>query len=70
MAAEAKKWMSVGKAAERLGVHEDTVRRYADDGRLESRRLPGRHRRITVESVERMYREIYDTEPPDHDAAR
>jgi molybdopterin-binding protein len=38
--------LTVGQAAELLGVSADTVRRWADDGRLPSRRTAGGHRVI------------------------
>jgi len=54
--------MSVSEAARRLGVSEDTVRRRCDEGALTaSWTRPPRsgQRRVTVESVERLYREMY-----------
>ena len=36
--------LRIGQAAELLGVSADTVRRWADDGRLPSRRTPGGQR--------------------------
>ncbi len=49
--------LSVSAAAERLGVHVGTVRRWTDDGRLPEVRTAGGHRRIPVEAVERLRRE-------------
>ena len=49
--------LSVSAAAERLGVHVGTVRRWTDDGTLPEVRTPGGHRRIPVEAVERLRRE-------------
>lgn len=49
--------LSVSAAAERLGVHVGTVRRWTDDGVLPEARTPGGHRRIPVEAVERLRRE-------------
>lgn len=36
----------IGEVARLLGVSADTVRRYADDGRLKFTRTGGRHRRV------------------------
>jgi molybdopterin-binding protein len=36
----------IGQAAELLGVSPDTVRRWADDGRLPTRRTSGGHRAV------------------------
>ena len=49
--------LSVSEAAERLGVHVSTVRRWTDDGTLPEVRTPGGHRRFPVEAVERLRRE-------------
>ena len=48
--------LSVGQAAQLLGVGVDTVHRYLDLGILEGHRLPTGHRRITLESVDRTKR--------------
>ena len=39
-------WVSLGEAAEILGVHPTTVRTWADSGELPSQRTPGGHRRF------------------------
>ncbi len=39
-------WVSLGEAAEILGVHPSTVRHWADSGELPSHRTPGGHRRF------------------------
>jgi excisionase family DNA binding protein len=39
-------WVSLREAAEMLGVHPATVRNWADNGDLPSRRTPGGHRRF------------------------
>lgn len=39
-------WVSLQQAAEILGVHPATVRNWADEGKLPSRRTPGKHRRF------------------------
>jgi excisionase family DNA binding protein len=39
-------WVSLGEAAEILGVHPTTVRHWADSGDLPSQRTPGGHRRF------------------------
>ena len=49
--------LSVSEAAERLGVHVSTVRRWTSDGTLPEVRTPGGHRRFPVEAVERLRRE-------------
>jgi excisionase family DNA binding protein len=43
---EQSDWVSLGEAAEILGVHPTTVRHWADSGDLPSQRTPGGHRRF------------------------
>jgi excisionase family DNA binding protein len=43
---ETGEWVSLREAAEILGVHPATVRNWADEGKLASRRTPGKHRRF------------------------
>ena len=46
--------LSVRAAADLLGVHIDTVRRWTDEGRLPTARTAGGHRRIPRDAVERL----------------
>jgi excisionase family DNA binding protein len=43
---EQSDWVSLGEAAEMLGVHPTTIRHWADSGDLPSQRTPGGHRRF------------------------
>jgi excisionase family DNA binding protein len=57
--------MNVREVARALGVHENTVRNWANRGLLSPRRLPGSgFRRFSREQVERMRREMYETYAP------
>ena len=50
-----KRMLAVRHVARLLGIHENTVRMWADSGILESYRIgPRQDRRIPAESVERM----------------
>jgi molybdopterin-binding protein len=49
--------MRLGEAADRLGVSVDTVRRWADDGRLGSHRTSGRQREVDDADVARLVSE-------------
>lgn len=49
--------LSVGAAADLLGVHVVTIRRWTDEGKLPEVRTPGGHRRIPREAVDRLLRE-------------
>ena len=46
MANDNTEWVSLRRAADILGVHPATVRNWADDGEIVSRRTPGGHRRF------------------------
>lgn len=50
--------LSVRETARRLGVHENTVRRWADRGLIEAVRLPTGVRRLRAEDVETLGRKI------------
>jgi len=47
-----EEWLSLGKAADALGVHPSTVRSWADQGMLPAHRTPGGHRRFRKQDVE------------------
>lgn len=47
-------WLSLGPASRLLGVDPDTLRRWADDGRIEVFVTPGRHRRFARHTIERL----------------
>lgn len=47
-------WLSLGPAARLLGVDADTLRRWADAGRIEAFTTPGGHRRFSRRSIDRL----------------
>jgi excisionase family DNA binding protein len=47
-------YVTLREAAERLGVHESTVRRYADRGLIHAARLPSGVRRLRRADVETL----------------
>ncbi|HEY0443261.1 MAG TPA: helix-turn-helix domain-containing protein [Candidatus Limnocylindrales bacterium] len=47
-------WLSLGPASRMVGVDPDTLRRWADDGRVEAFTTPGGHRRFARRSLERL----------------
>jgi diguanylate cyclase (GGDEF)-like protein/excisionase family DNA binding protein len=61
--------LSLGQAAQALGISTTTARRWADDGRLPTTRTAGGHRRFAATEVRRLLAErgrpaITPTEPP------
>jgi excisionase family DNA binding protein len=50
----AVRWLSLGPASRMLGVDPDTLRRWADEGRVDAYVTPGRHRRFDRQTIERL----------------
>jgi excisionase family DNA binding protein len=51
--------ITIKEAAERLDVHENTVRNWIDRQLLDSYRLPSGHRRLLLSEVERVEEEVF-----------
>jgi len=49
-----QEWLSLGPASRLIGVDPDTLRRWADDGRLRTYATPGGHRRFAVADLQRL----------------
>jgi excisionase family DNA binding protein len=47
-------WLSLGAASRLVGVGHDTLRRWADSGKVQSYQTPGGHRRFLRSSLESM----------------
>ncbi|MBS3783525.1 MAG: helix-turn-helix domain-containing protein [Anaerolineae bacterium] len=50
------RWLTLREAAQRLGVHASTVRRWTDSGDLLCARTPGGHRRFLEEHLDAFLR--------------
>jgi excisionase family DNA binding protein len=45
-------WLSLGEASARLGIHPNTMRRWADGGKVPCYRTPGGHRRFRAADLQ------------------
>ncbi len=52
-----KQWLGLNEAAQQLGVHPVTLRRWADDGEIAVMVTPGGHRRFAVTEIDRFSEE-------------
>lgn len=52
--AAAPRWLSLGPASRLVGVDPDTLRRWADEGRIEVYVTPGGHRRFDRRAIEAL----------------
>jgi hypothetical protein len=55
-ARDAETWLALGAASQIVGVDPDTLRRWADEGRVEVYLTPGGHRRFERGSLQRLVR--------------
>ena len=58
MLREIDRLLTINEAARRLGVHQNTLRSWADKGLVRHARLPSGHRRFTAAEVARLRREM------------
>lgn len=50
--ATGKQWLTLAPAAKRLGVHPDTLRRYADRKYIACTRTPGGYRKFLISDID------------------
>ena len=56
--AEDERLLTIAEAARRLGVHQNTLRTWANKGQVPHVKLPSGHRRFTVAAIEQLRRDI------------
>lgn len=54
---DSSEWLTLGEAADRLGVHPNTLRRWADQGRIPFMLTLGGHRRFGLHQIEELLAE-------------
>lgn len=57
-------WLSLGPASQLLGIDPDTLRRWADDGRVPAWTTPGGHRRFDRAALQRLVEQRRSTARP------
>lgn len=62
--ARSDRTLRIGQAAELLGVGVDTLRRWAEDGRLRTERSSGGQRLVPIAEISRLMAERRRTSPP------
>jgi putative resolvase len=50
--------LTISQAAARLGVHQNTLRQWADKGLVPHVKFPSGHRRFTVAAIERLRQQM------------
>lgn len=64
------RYFGVRRTADELGVHENTIRRWENQGIISAVRLPGSNfRRFTPDEIERVRRDMYQALERDHSMA-
>ena len=66
--AQQERLLTISQAAARLGVHQNTLRTWADKGLVAHVKLPSGYRRFTVAEIDRLRREM-GLEPAEGKAA-
>lgn len=52
--------LTIAQAAAQLGVHQNTLRGWADKGLVPTVRLPSGHRRFDPAAIEQVRREMFE----------
>jgi excisionase family DNA binding protein len=52
------RWLTISEAAERLGISQKTLRRWADRGMVEHRRTPTGYRLFDLAALEQLIEEM------------
>ena len=63
-------WLPLGAASRLVGVGPDTLRRWADSGKVESYTTPGGHRRFRETEVKALLASLTTPAPLDRSADR
>ena len=69
MEGKGRRLLTISEAAQLLGVHQKTLRAWADKGLVPHVRLPSGYRRFDRADVERLVEEMRVEAQPEKDAA-
>lgn len=61
---QASEWLRIGEAADYLGVHPATLRRWSDEGTVACIRTPGGRRRFSKAALDQFLRSLATSPPP------
>lgn len=50
--------LTLSQAARRLGIHDNTLRKWSDDARIQTVKLPSGHRRFQSSVIERARQQM------------
>jgi excisionase family DNA binding protein len=64
---EPSEWLTLGRAAEYLGVAQSTIRKWCDAGRVPAFTTPGGHRRFRKSDLDAFLEHSRPGAPPSHD---
>jgi excisionase family DNA binding protein len=60
-----EEWLDLSEAAQKIGVHFTTLRRWADQGKIAHIRTPGGRRRFSLQEIHSFLNDIHSSDKPE-----